>query len=175
MYTTGGIFTTDDDRDTPDTMQVVYEFPQCTLTYSMRKGNGLKFNGHDYGILFCGTDGSLLVDRGGFEVLPDKVVLPYGIKLVHGDRPIRKIDLKHRVRQGSRWPERTRPQLPRLREIACLAHLRYRDRPALDQHLPPRQYLIQARSQARMGRRSRDVRERRGGQRAAQARTTRRL
>ena len=29
----------------------------------MRKGNGLKFNGHDYGILFCGTDGSLLLDR----------------------------------------------------------------------------------------------------------------
>ena len=68
-------------------MQVVYEFPECTLTYSMRKGNGLKFNGHDYGILFCGTDGSLLLDRGGFEVIPDKVVLPYGIKLVHGDRP----------------------------------------------------------------------------------------
>jgi predicted dehydrogenase len=94
VCTTGGIFTTDDERDTPDTMQVVYEFPGCTLTYSMRKGNGLKYNGHDYGILFCGTDGSLLLDRSGYEVFPDKVVLPYGIKLVHGDRPLRKIDLK---------------------------------------------------------------------------------
>jgi predicted dehydrogenase len=94
VSTTGGIFTTDDDRDTPDTLQVVYEFPGCTLTYSMRKGNGLKYNGHEYGILFCGTDGSLLLDRSGFEVIPDKVVLPYGIKLVHGDRPVRKIDLK---------------------------------------------------------------------------------
>ncbi len=75
-------------------MQVVYEFPGCTLTYSMRKGNGLKFNGHDYGILFCGTDGSLLLDRRGFEIIPDTVVLPYGIKLVHGDRPTRKIELK---------------------------------------------------------------------------------
>jgi len=74
VCTTGGIFTTDDDRDTPDTLQVVYEFPECTLTYSMRKGNGLKLNGHDYGILFYGTDGSLLLDRGGFEVIPDKVV-----------------------------------------------------------------------------------------------------
>jgi predicted dehydrogenase len=94
VCTTGGIFTTDDERDTPDTMQVVYEFPGCTLTYSMRKGNGLKYNGHEYGILFCGTDGSLLLDRSGFEVIPDKVVLPYGIKLVHGDRPTRKIELK---------------------------------------------------------------------------------
>jgi predicted dehydrogenase len=94
VCTTGGIFTTDDERDTPDTMQVVYEFPGCTLTYSMRKGNGLKYNGREYGILFCGTDGSLVLDRSGFEVIPDKVVLPYGIKLVHGNRSIRKIELK---------------------------------------------------------------------------------
>jgi predicted dehydrogenase len=100
VYATGGVFTSADDRDTPDTMQVVYEFPECTLTYSMRKGNGLKFNGHDYGILFCGTDGSLLLDRSGFEVIPDKVVLPYGIKLVHGDRPLRTIDLKHETVKG---------------------------------------------------------------------------
>jgi predicted dehydrogenase len=91
---TGGIFTTDDDRDTPDTLQVIYEFPGVVLNYSMRKGNGLKFNGKEYGILFCGTDGSLVLDRSGFEVIPDKVVLPYGIKLVHGDRPIRKIELE---------------------------------------------------------------------------------
>jgi predicted dehydrogenase len=94
VSTTGGIFTTDDGRDTPDTLQVVYEFPGTTLTYSMRKGNGLKFNGHDYGILFCGTEGSLMLDRSGHEITPDKVVLPYGIKLVHGDRPIRQITLQ---------------------------------------------------------------------------------
>lgn len=94
VYSTGGIFTSEDNRDTPDTLQVVYEFPECTLTYSMRKGNGLKLNGHDYGILFCGTDGSLMLDRSGYNVIPDTVVLPYGIRLVHGDRPIRKIDLK---------------------------------------------------------------------------------
>ena len=164
VYTTGGIFTTDDDRDTPDTMQVVYEFPECTLTYSMRKGNGLKYNGHDYGILFCGTDGSLLLDRGGFEVIPDKVVLPYGIKLVHGDRPLRKIDLKPETRQGRRRPGRARAQLPRLREVASLAHVRHRDRPALHQYLPSGQHLLQARSQARMGRGKRDVQERPRGQ-----------
>jgi predicted dehydrogenase len=90
----GGILTTDDDRDTPDTLQVVYDFPECTLTYSMRKGNGYKFNGHDYGILFCGTDGSLVIDRRGHEILPDKVILPYGIKEAKGDRPIRQIALE---------------------------------------------------------------------------------
>ncbi len=94
VYATGGIVTSNDNRDTPDTLQVVYEFPGTTLTYSMRKGNGLKFNGRDYGILFCGTDGSILLDRSGYEIIPDTTTLPYGIKEVHGDRPLRKIDLQ---------------------------------------------------------------------------------
>ena len=58
----------------------------------MRKGNGLEFNGHEYGILFCGTDGSLMLDRSGYEVIPDKVDEPYGIKQA-GQRPKRKITL----------------------------------------------------------------------------------
>jgi predicted dehydrogenase len=91
----GGILTTQDDRDTPDTLQVVYTFPDdVVLTYSMRKGNGLKFNGHDYGILFCGTDGSLMLDRSGHEIIPDQVTLPYGIRLVKGERTVRQITLE---------------------------------------------------------------------------------
>lgn len=35
-----------------------------------------------------------MLDRSGHEITPDKVVLPYGIKLVHGDREIRKINLE---------------------------------------------------------------------------------
>src|SRR5262249_1647787 len=73
VFTQGGIYTTRDDRDTPDTMQVVYEFEgDSMLTYSMHKGNGLKLNGKDYGIMFCGTDGSLVLDRSGHQVIPDK-------------------------------------------------------------------------------------------------------
>ena len=94
VTSTGGILTSDDNRDTPDTLQVVYDFPGCTLTYSMRKGNALPFNGHKYGILFCGTDGSLMLDRSGHEIIPDATELPYGIKLSQGDRPLRKIGLK---------------------------------------------------------------------------------
>jgi predicted dehydrogenase len=94
VYSSGGIFTTKDDRDTPDTLQVIYEFPGCTLTYSMRKGNGLPMNGHGYGILFCGTDGSLMLDRSGYEIIPDKVVEPYGIKSVHPELKARKITLE---------------------------------------------------------------------------------
>lgn len=91
----GGIWAVKDDRDTPDTLQIVYDMPDgCALTYSMRKGNGLPLNGKTYGILFCGTNGSLMLDRSGHEIIPDTVVLPYGIRLIHGDRDIRKIGLQ---------------------------------------------------------------------------------
>ncbi len=92
VNTTGGIWTVKDDRDTPDTMQVVYEFPgDCVLTYSMRKGNGYPMNGHGYGIQFCGTDGTLFIDRSGFEIFPDKMAEPYGIKLIKGEVQTRSI------------------------------------------------------------------------------------
>lgn len=92
VNTTGGIWTVKDDRDTPDTMQVVYEFPgDCVLTYSMRKGNGYPMNGHGYGILFCGTDGTLFIDRSGHEIFPDRMAEPYGIKLIKGEVPTRSI------------------------------------------------------------------------------------
>jgi predicted dehydrogenase len=95
VSTAGGVLTSEDDRDTPDTMQVVYTFPDdCMLTYSMRKGNGLQFLGRGYGILFCGTNGSLVLDRSGHEILPDKIDQPYGIRLVKGPRENRKIDLQ---------------------------------------------------------------------------------
>ena len=60
----------------------------------MRKGNGLKFNEHGYGILFCGTDGSLLLDREGYEIIPDKTTVPYGIAGIHPDIKARKIELE---------------------------------------------------------------------------------
>lgn len=124
VTSTGGILTSDDNRDTPDTLQVVYDFPGCTLTYSMRKGNGLPLNGHDYGILFCGTDGSLLLDRSGFEIIPDKIILPYGIKMAQGDRPLRKIELEGRKVKG------VDGQGPHIRNF--LDCLKSRERPTSD-------------------------------------------
>ncbi|HEV3122514.1 MAG TPA: Gfo/Idh/MocA family oxidoreductase [Isosphaeraceae bacterium] len=125
VYSTGGIFTTEDNRDTPDTLQVIYEFPQCTLTYSMRKGNGLPLNGHDYGILFCGTDGSLLLDRAGYDIIPDKVIEPYGFKIVYGKRDLRKISLEKKHVQGANDGSRAHAR----NFLDCL---RSRERPVAD-------------------------------------------
>ncbi|CAN5907548.1 Gfo/Idh/MocA family oxidoreductase [soil metagenome] len=108
VATTGGIWTVKDDRDTPDTMQVVYQFPDdCVLTYSMRKGNGYPLDGKGYGIQFHGTDGTLFLDRAGHRIIPDRLAEPYGIQSVKGKMETRTIDLEPESfeAQGDGTPE----------------------------------------------------------------------
>jgi len=69
---TGGKFAINDNRDTPDTMEVIYEFPGFIHTYSLRKGNEAPLDGkHGYGMQFHGTKGTLFVDREGWELIPE--------------------------------------------------------------------------------------------------------
>ena len=68
----GGKYSIQDNRETPDTLQVTYEFADFVCTYEMREINSNSMYGKDYGIEFHGTDGTLFLDREGFEVFPDK-------------------------------------------------------------------------------------------------------
>ena len=68
----GGKWYLDDNRDTPGTLQVTYEYPGFIATYESRFCNGNSMYGKGYGIEFHGTDGTLFVDRGGWEVFPEK-------------------------------------------------------------------------------------------------------
>ncbi|MDB5350544.1 MAG: putative dehydrogenase [Planctomycetota bacterium] len=72
----GGKFAIDDLRDTPDTLLVSYEFDSPSgpfvQMYEMRKGNGRGIGGDaGHGIQFHGTDATLYLDRGGFQVYPE--------------------------------------------------------------------------------------------------------
>ena len=67
----GGKFHVQDNRDTPDTLQATYEFDDWVMTYTNQICNGRGFHERGYGILFHGTNGSLFVDRGGYELLPE--------------------------------------------------------------------------------------------------------
>jgi predicted dehydrogenase len=67
----GGKYVLKDNRETPDTLHVSYEYPGFLLTYETRTTNGRGLDGRGYGILFHGTDATLFVDRGGFEVIPE--------------------------------------------------------------------------------------------------------
>ena len=71
VYAVGGNFVLDDNRETPDTIDAVYEFPGFICTYSNRTGNAYHGAGKGYGIEFYGTDATLFLDRSGFEVIPE--------------------------------------------------------------------------------------------------------
>ncbi|PYV17460.1 MAG: gfo/Idh/MocA family oxidoreductase, partial [Acidobacteria bacterium] len=67
----GKKFCIHDNTDIPDTLWITYEFPGFVATYENRLSNNGE--GHDYGIEFYGTEGTMFVDRGGFEVFPETV------------------------------------------------------------------------------------------------------
>lgn len=72
VSTAGGRLVFDDVRETPDTATAVFECPGYTLTYSMRHGNGWRPHGDmDHGIEFFGTEGTLQINRGGYQVYRD--------------------------------------------------------------------------------------------------------
>jgi predicted dehydrogenase len=68
----GRKFAVKDNADTPDTLQATFDFPGFVLTYENRQANANSLFGKGYGIEFHGTDGTLLLDRSGFEVFPEQ-------------------------------------------------------------------------------------------------------
>jgi len=77
----GGKLALKDNRETPDTLMVTYEYPAgktgaektggFICTYENRECNGQGLNGQGYGILFHGSDASLYINREFFEFSPE--------------------------------------------------------------------------------------------------------
>jgi predicted dehydrogenase len=83
---TGGRYVLKDGGDTPDTLQITYEYPGFVLSYEASMVNGHGCGGrtggmkyyltrcHDdrpHGMAFYGTKGTLYADRVGFELYPE--------------------------------------------------------------------------------------------------------
>jgi predicted dehydrogenase len=69
----GGKFYLQDNRETPDTLQITYEYPNGMIaTYENREANAQSMFNHNYGILYHGTAGTLFVDRAGYQLVPEK-------------------------------------------------------------------------------------------------------
>jgi predicted dehydrogenase len=72
VATVGGKFVLQDNRETPDTLLAAYEYPGFVCTYENRTANAAPISGKGSGILFHGTDGTMFLDRQGFEIVPEK-------------------------------------------------------------------------------------------------------
>ena len=72
VMASGGNFAYPDSAmETPDTCQAIYEFDGYTIIWEHANGiNGGPY-GRDHGIGFIGNNGTLVVDRNGWEVIPE--------------------------------------------------------------------------------------------------------
>ena len=68
----GGKFAYPDDAcETPDSMQALYEFDDYTLLWDHGLGIDGGYYGRSHGVGFVGNNGTLVVDRNGWEVIPE--------------------------------------------------------------------------------------------------------
>ncbi len=58
--------------ETPDTQQVIYEFGNFNVIWDHAMGIGMGDWKRDHGLAFIGNNGTLVVDRGGWEVYSEK-------------------------------------------------------------------------------------------------------
>lgn len=69
----GGKFAYPDDAsETPNTLQTVYEFEGFSLLWEHATGIDGGNYGRNHGIAFIGNNGTLVLDRGGWEVIPER-------------------------------------------------------------------------------------------------------
>ena len=72
VYSTGGKFVLEDNSETPDTQIAVYEFPHYTMIWEHKVGSNNGLNGHPWGIVFTGSEGTLMLSDFGWEVTPER-------------------------------------------------------------------------------------------------------
>ena len=68
ITTSAGRYAAKDDWQFPDTMVTSFEYPGKLITWEGKSCNGMQYYGRDRGITVHGTTGSVLIDRGGYEV-----------------------------------------------------------------------------------------------------------
>ncbi len=68
----GGKFAYPEDAtETPDTLQAIYEFDGFTMLWDHGIGINGGYYGRSHGVGFVGNNGTLVVDRNGWEVIPE--------------------------------------------------------------------------------------------------------
>ena len=68
----GGKLYVDDNRETPDTMMATFHYPKFLLTYESRTANPMPMFGQGAGTSIHGSEGTLIVKRGGCYVTPNE-------------------------------------------------------------------------------------------------------
>jgi predicted dehydrogenase len=86
VTSTGGRFALQDNGETPDTQDALFEYPGFTALYSIREASAGRRSG--FGLEFFGTKGSMTVSRAGYEVIPDLKIDPDNAIPVFEGQPV---------------------------------------------------------------------------------------
>jgi predicted dehydrogenase len=82
VYSAGGRYALEDDGETPDTQDAIWEYPGFIVEASIREAcSGRQRTGTGTaaslaGVHLCGTKGILAVSRGGYQYVPDARIAP---------------------------------------------------------------------------------------------------
>ena len=74
VSSSGGCYALEDNGETPDTQDVLYEYPGFTVVWSLREASTGNNTGE--GLEFYGTKASMRLSRNGFAVHPDTKTAP---------------------------------------------------------------------------------------------------
>ena len=67
----GGKYVLSDNSETPDTQIALYEFPSFTLVWEHKVGTGLGLNGRPWGMSWGGSEGTLILNDAGYEIISE--------------------------------------------------------------------------------------------------------
>jgi predicted dehydrogenase len=71
VFCTGGKYAIKDNRQIPDTLEAVWEYDGTLVTFSQYNANNSPGNPRGWEIEFRGTTGTLLVQDGRYEIIPE--------------------------------------------------------------------------------------------------------
>ena len=100
---TGGRFALDDNAETPDTLEVVYEYEKAgrdfLMVWSQTDANAHGLENMGLGIMFQGTEATLVADYGTYKIIPEKgKTIPEVAKtLAPLGRPPSRVAERHQV------------------------------------------------------------------------------
>ncbi|MDW7693511.1 Gfo/Idh/MocA family oxidoreductase [Flammeovirgaceae bacterium SG7u.111] len=85
MASGGKLAYPDDASETPDTLQAVFEYDNFSMLWEHAVGIDGGNYGYTEGIAFIGNKGTLVVNRGGLELIPEKETNDKGIQVYKTD------------------------------------------------------------------------------------------
>lgn len=72
VVSSGGRYVLDDNSETPDSQVTTYEFDSFMLLWEHKAGLAVGINNHPWGIAWYGTEGTIMMNDAGWEVIPEK-------------------------------------------------------------------------------------------------------